>query len=93
MHESKRRSLMKGLTWRITASVTTMVIVFVMTGNLALVAGVGLADVTLKIFFYYCHERLWGRVHWGILGPEPKITSSSTNPAASLLSSSQKHSS
>ncbi len=73
MHESKRRSLMKGLTWRLTASMTTMLIVFVITGNLALVAGVGLADVTVKIFFYYCHERLWGRVHWGILGPEPKI--------------------
>ncbi len=73
MIESKWRSLAKGMTWRITASVTTMTIVFVMTGNLAVVAGVGLADVTLKIFFYYCHERLWGRVHWGILGPEPKI--------------------
>lgn len=72
MHETKRRSLLKGLTWRITASITTMIIVFVMTGNLALVAGVGLADVTLKVFFYYLHERLWGRVHWGVLGPEPK---------------------
>jgi uncharacterized membrane protein len=50
-----------------------MAIVFVMTGNLALVAGVGLADVTLKVLFYYIHERLWGRVQWGILGPEPRI--------------------
>ena len=64
---------MKGLTWRITASVTTMLIVFLMTGNLALVAGLGLADVTLKVLFYYMHERLWGRVRWGILGVEPRI--------------------
>jgi adenylylsulfate kinase len=64
---------MKGLTWRITASVTTMLIVFIMTGNLALVAGVGLADVTLKVLFYYIHERMWGRVRWGILGVEPRI--------------------
>jgi adenylylsulfate kinase len=64
---------MKGLTWRITASVTTMLIVFIMTGNLALVAGVGFADVTLKVLFYYIHERLWGRVSWGILGVEPHI--------------------
>jgi adenylylsulfate kinase len=63
---------MKGLTWRVTASVTTMLIVFLMTGNLALVASVGLADITIKIFFYYCHERLWGRVHWGLLGTEPR---------------------
>ncbi|MFN3692616.1 MAG: DUF2061 domain-containing protein [Candidatus Paceibacteria bacterium] len=73
MHETKRRSLLKGLTWRITASITTMLIVLIMTGNLTLVAGVGLADVTLKVLFYYVHERLWGRVHWGILGLEPHI--------------------
>jgi adenylylsulfate kinase len=73
MHETKRRSLLKGLTWRVTASITTMLIVFIITGNLALVAGVGLADVTLKVFFYYLHERLWGRVHWGVLGVEPSI--------------------
>jgi adenylylsulfate kinase len=73
MHETKRRSLLKGLTWRVTASITTMLIVFIITSNLALVAGVGLADVTLKVFFYYLHERLWGRVHWGVLGVEPSI--------------------
>ncbi len=72
MKESKLRSFAKGLTWRVTASTTTMLIVYVMTGNLALVAGVGLADISIKIFFYYCHERLWGRVHWGLLGLEPK---------------------
>ncbi|MFM2423902.1 MAG: adenylyl-sulfate kinase [Candidatus Parcubacteria bacterium] len=72
MHESKWRSIVKGVTWRITASGTTMVVVYFMTGNLAIVAGVGLVDITLKIFFYYCHERVWGRVHWGILGSEPK---------------------
>ena len=73
MKERHLRSIIKGLTWRTIASLTTMMIVFLMTGNLALVAGVGLADITLKVFFYYIHERLWGRVHWGLLGPEPRI--------------------
>ncbi len=72
MHESKWRSVVKGMTWRIVASGATMTIVFMATGNLALVAGVGLMDVTVKIAFYYLHERLWGRVHWGIVGPEPR---------------------
>ena len=44
-----------------------------MTGNLALVASVGAVDILAKVFFYYLHERTWGKVHWGILGTEPQI--------------------
>jgi uncharacterized membrane protein len=49
-----------------------MLVVFVVTGDLALMASVGVVDVTLKVLFYYFHERAWGQVHWGILGVEPK---------------------
>jgi len=73
MKESHWRSMVKGVTWRIIASVTTMTVVFIVTGDLALVASVGVVDVTLKILFYYFHERVWGSVKWGVLGTEPKI--------------------
>jgi adenylylsulfate kinase len=73
MHETHRRSIVKGITWRIVASLTTMTVVFFITGNLALVASVGLVDISAKVFFYYLHERLWGRVHWGVLGTEPSL--------------------
>ena len=71
MTESHGRSFLKGITWRIIASVTTMTVVFVITGNLALVASVGIIDVTAKLFFYYLHERTWGKVKWGLVGTEP----------------------
>ncbi len=71
MTDSHSRSLAKGVTWRILASTTTMVIVFIATGNLVLVIGVGVADVLTKILFYYLHERFWGRIHWGRIGTEP----------------------
>lgn len=48
-----------------------MTVVFIVTGDLALVASVGFVDVIAKVFFYYLHERTWGKVHWGVLGPEP----------------------
>ncbi len=73
MHETHKRSIVKGISWRLIASVTTMVVVFIMTGNLALVASVGIIDVVAKVFFYYIHERTWGNIHWGVLGPEPAI--------------------
>ncbi len=72
MRESHTRSILKGVTWRIIASITTMTVVYVVTGDLALVASVGIVDVLAKVFFYYIHERTWGRVKWGILGLEPQ---------------------
>ncbi len=73
MHETHKRSILKGITWRIIASGTTMTVVYVVTGDLALVASVGVVDVIAKVFFYYIHERSWGRVTWGLLGTEPQI--------------------
>lgn len=73
MQDSPYRSLLKGLTWRAIATVSTMVVVYLMTGNLGLMATVGLSDVTFKMVFYYMHERLWGRVRWGRIGVEPNL--------------------
>jgi len=72
MRETHFRSIVKGITWRIIASITTMLVVYVMTGDLLLMASVGVIDVTAKIIFYYLHERTWGRVRWGMLGLEPQ---------------------
>lgn len=71
MRESHKRSILKGVTWRLIASTTTMAVVLFATGDLLLVAGVGAIDVTAKVFFYYLHERSWGKVKWGIIGTEP----------------------
>ncbi|HEY0964445.1 MAG TPA: DUF2061 domain-containing protein [Candidatus Paceibacterota bacterium] len=73
MQETHKRSILKGVTWRIIASATTMIVVFIMTGNLAVVASVGIIDVVAKVFFYYLHERTWGKVRWGLLGTEPAM--------------------
>ena len=73
MYESHARSILKGVTWRIIASATTMIIVYLVTGNLGLVASVGLVDIGAKVFFYYIHERTWGKVKWGLMGIEPLV--------------------
>ena len=65
MTETHTRSVIKGISWRFIASLTTMVLVFIFTGDLMLVAGIGVFEATAKIALYYVHERAWGKVRWG----------------------------
>lgn len=63
--DSHTRSVIKGVTWRVIASVTTMALVYLFTGDLALTAEIGVLEITAKIIFYYLHERAWEHVSWG----------------------------
>ena len=65
MREQKKRSLAKTLSWRIIASLTTMIVVFIFTGNVLLSAGIGGVEFASKIILYYFHERGWNKVKWG----------------------------
>lgn len=50
-----------------------MLLVFLFTGDIVLTAQISAIEITLKILFYWAHERVWGKVHWGLLGPEPRV--------------------
>ena len=63
--DSRTRSVMKAVTWRGIATGTTMSLVYLGTGDIALMAHIGVADALIKMSFYYGHERVWGRVQWG----------------------------
>ena len=60
------RSIVKAITWRAMATLTTTSIVFIATGNITLSLGVGFFDVVIKLALYYFHERVWGTIDWGI---------------------------
>lgn len=63
--ETHERSFLKALTWRFLASLTTVILVLVFTGDLTLAGTVGVFDITSKLLIYYAHERAWDRVDWG----------------------------
>ena len=65
MEESKLRSLAKGISWRVIATITTMILVFIFTKSIALSLSVGVFDIIAKLILYYGHERIWLRVPWG----------------------------
>ena len=66
--DSRGRSIAKALSWRVTALIITVSIVWVMTGEAVFAAGVGAADALFKIVLYYLHERAWNRSSFGHRG-------------------------
>jgi len=66
MHkETNKRSILKGVTWRVIATSTTVIIVYIFFGRLDLAIATGLIESVLKIALYWGHERLWHKVRWG----------------------------
>ena len=63
--ENRVRSLAKAITWRTAATFITTLLVFLFTGSAVISAGVGALEFTLKMFFYYLHERIWNIFSFG----------------------------
>ena len=57
--ESHIRALVKALTWRITATLTTGLIAFIVTGELGIALMISSIEFAIKFFIYYAHERAW----------------------------------
>ena len=60
----QKRTIVKTLTWRVTASLTTFIIAWVLTGDLLIGATIGSIEAIAKIFLYYFHERIWNNISW-----------------------------
>ena len=60
--DSRKRSLAKGVTWRVVATSTTVTIAYMITGEVDAALQIGFIEVFAKIAIYYLHERAWARV-------------------------------
>jgi len=60
----KKRTLVKTMTWRVTASLTTFLIAWLLTGDLLIGMSIGSIEAIAKIFLYYYHERIWNNINW-----------------------------
>ncbi len=67
MGQTRKRSLIKAASWRAIASLTGAAIVVVLTGEMEHGGAFLAADASLKMVFYYLHERGWEAVTWGVL--------------------------
>jgi uncharacterized membrane protein len=61
---SRRRSVVKTLSYRAIVSVILAVVTFVFTGNLYQTSTIAIVFGILATATYYLHERLWSKIQW-----------------------------
>jgi len=65
MTDNHFRSVAKSDSWRLTGTIDTMIISFLITGKLKWALTIGVVELFTKMFLYYVHERIWNRISFG----------------------------
>ncbi len=65
MTDNHFRSVAKSVSWRLTGTIDTMIISFLITGKLKWALTIGVVELFTKMFLYYVHERIWNRISFG----------------------------
>lgn len=63
--ESRIRSVVKSISWRFWATVTTMALVLLFTKKVELAISIGALEVVVKLIVYFFHERVWDKLKFG----------------------------
>jgi uncharacterized membrane protein len=63
--ETRRRSIVKSISWRFFAAFITGAIALAMTHQLEFAAKIGAIDTTVKLLIYFLHERVWNKINFG----------------------------
>ena len=65
IRESRLRSMLKGLSWRLLATLVTGLIAYFLSKDVWLALTIALIEFPLKFLIYYLHERAWAQVPLG----------------------------
>ena len=65
IRESRLRSMLKGLSWRLLATLVTGLIAYFLSKDVWLALTIALIEFPLKFLIYYLHERAWVQVPLG----------------------------
>lgn len=64
--DSRKRHLVKTVTWRFIGTLDTVVLAWIISGNPLAGLKIGFAEVVTKMLLYYLHERAWYRIDFGL---------------------------
>jgi uncharacterized membrane protein len=59
------RSLAKAISWRVTGTIDTFLISWLITGQILIASGIAFTEIMTKICLFWAHERVWNRISWG----------------------------
>ena len=65
MADKHYRSLAKAISWRVTGTVDTVLISYLITGQIRWALSIGFVELFTKVALYYAHERLWNKISFG----------------------------
>ena len=66
IRDSRKRHLIKTITWRIIGTLDTFLLSWLISGNPLTGFKIGAAEVVTKMILYYVHERAWYRINYGL---------------------------
>lgn len=63
--DNRKRSILKAITWRLTGTLDTFLLSWIITGKPKVAASISVAELITKTLLYYLHERIWNKVKYG----------------------------
>jgi len=67
LKETRTRSIIKAVIWRVIALAVTYLVILLFTGNIETSIIIALVANLLKTILYYALERLFQRLEWGLI--------------------------
>lgn len=61
------RSIAKTISWRLVGTLDTIIISWIITGEITMALSIGSIELVSKMLLYFFHERAWNKIKWGKL--------------------------
>ena len=63
--ERKRRSIVKTISWRTIGTIDTILISWIVVGDINFAVTIGGVELFTKMALYFFHERAWNKISFG----------------------------
>ena len=71
--ESRKRHIAKTITWRVIGTMDTILLAWLISGDVLMGLKIGFVEVITKMMLYYLHERAWYKINFGLLKRKEKV--------------------